>query len=110
MLYKVQAKIIKDKMKDYFEALTHGNIEMQKPDGSFIIKAMKDACMIDDETITWYEACYCCTPFQHERETVYDDYLYDFKTKLVYEVKDDIQGDSFWSYLEEVYYEEAYSY
>jgi hypothetical protein len=41
---------------------------------------------------------------------VYDTYLSDFETTLVYEVSDDIEGRLFWDYLEEVYYDEAYTF
>jgi hypothetical protein len=92
MLYKVKAKIHEDKMKAFFTALTDGSIESQKPDGPYILKAMQEALMADDKTLSWYESCYCATPLRHERETVYDTYLYDFAATLVYEVKDDIEG------------------
>jgi hypothetical protein len=110
MLYKVKAKIQPNKMKDFFAALTDGSIEAQQPDGVYILKAMKDAKMVEDETLAWYEACYCATPLRHERETVYDTYLTDFETTLVYEVKDDIRGKSFWTYLEDNYYDETYTF
>jgi len=110
MLYKVKAKIKPDKLKEFFAALTDGSIEAQQPDGSYILKAMKEAKLIAKDTLSWYEACYCATPLRHERETVYDKYLSDFKTTLVYEVSDDIKGDLFWDYLEEVYYDEAYTF
>ena len=110
MLYKVSAKIKKDNLKDFFEALSDGSIEAQQPDGKTILKAMKEAKMIAKDTLSWYEACYCATPLRHERETVYDKYLEDFHTTLVYEVSDDIEGDLFWDYLEEVYYDDIYTY
>ena len=110
MLYKVNAKMKKAKMKDFFAALIDGSIETQQPDGSTMLKAMKEARLVDENTIEWYEACYCPTPFKHERKTVYDKYLFAFETTLVYEVKDDIEGKSFWDYLEDAYYNETYSY
>jgi len=110
MLYKIKAKIDPETLKDFFTALTDGSIESQKPDGSYIVKAMKEAVMVDGRYIEWYEACYCATPLRHERETVYDKYLTDFSTKMVYEVKDDLTGGSFWNYMEEYYYDKAYSY
>ncbi len=55
--------------------------------------------MIDDENLAWYEVCYCATPLKHEKETVYDKYLYEMKTTLVEETKDDIVGESFWEYM-----------
>ena len=110
MLYKVKAKIKPDKLKDFFAALTDGSIEAKRPDGTTMLKAMKEAKMIAKDTLEWYEACYCATPLRHERETVYDTYLSGFETTLVYEVSDDIEGNLFWDYLEEVYYDEAYTF
>ena len=110
MLYKVQAKIHKNKMKAFFTALTDGSIASQKPDGSYIVTAMQQALMQNDDTLSWYEACYCETPFKHERATVYDTYLYNFTAIEVDGVKDDIEGRSFWEYLENNYYDKVYSY
>jgi len=110
MLYKVKAKLKKDNLKDFFSALVDGSIESLQPDGTTMLKAMKEALIVDENTIAWYEACYCPTPFKHERATVYDKYLYAFETTLVYEIKDDIEGKSFWDYLEDTYYNETYSY
>lgn len=110
MLYKIKAKIYEEKMSDFWSALNDGSIESKKPDGEFIVKAMKEALMTDDETLVWYEACYCDSPLKHERESVYDTYLYDFSTELKYEIKDDIRGKSFWAYLGDKFYDEAYSY
>jgi len=110
MLYKVKAKIKPETLKDFFKALLDSSIEAQKPDGSYILKAMKEAVMPDEQHISWYEACYCSTPLKHERETVYDKYLTDFETTMVYEVADDMVGKSFWTHMEENYYDEVYSY
>ena len=101
MLYKVEAKFHKEKMAEFFTALTDDSIFKQEPDGSTMVKAMQTAIMIEDNTLVWYEHCFCSTPLKHERETVYDKYFYDFKTILVDEVKDDIVGDYFWEYLKE---------
>lgn len=110
MLYKVKAKIDKLKMKDFFTALTDGSIAAQEPDGSYIINAMQKALMTDSETVEWYQTCQCATPLKHERETVYDKYLYDIETTPVSEVKDDIQGRSFWDCLEDRYYDDTYTF
>lgn len=110
MLYKIIAKIKKERMTEFWNALNDGRIESQKPDGPYMVKAMKDAVMTDDKTIVWYEACYCDTPLKHERETVYDHYLYDFSTEVKYEVENNIAGKSFWEYLAQKSYAETYSY
>ena len=102
MIYKVTARFHQEKLREFFTALTDGSIENQKPDGSTILKAMQEAIMIDDDTLSWYEHCYCATPLRHERETVYDKYLFEIKTLLVQERQDDIVGKSFWEYLEKL--------
>ncbi len=110
MLYKIKAKIYEEKMSDFWTALNDGSIESQKPDGLDIVKAMKGALMTDDGNLVWYEACYCDSPLKHERESVYNKYMYDFSTELKYEIKDDIRGRSFWKYLSERFYDEVYTY
>ena len=101
MLYKIKAKYNQELLSDFFTRLTDGTIEKQKPDGLEIIVSMKRAKIRGENTIEWYERCFCETPLNHERTTVYDTYFYDFETILVNEVKDDIVGDSFWNYMEQ---------
>ena len=110
MLYKIKAKIKPETLKDFFTVLTDGTVEALKPDGPAILTAMQEALMVDSKHIEWYEACYCTTPLRHEREAVYDKYLTDFKTTMVYEVEDDIEGVYFWEHMEKAYYDEAYSF
>ncbi|MET0070958.1 MAG: hypothetical protein ABW096_13050 [Candidatus Thiodiazotropha sp.] len=71
----------------------------QKPDGAEILSSMKRARITAPNTIEWFETCYCPTPLKHERETVYDNYLTDIETVLV-EERVEIEGDSFWSFME----------
>ena len=110
MLYKVKAKINKLKMKDFYAALTDGSIAAQEPDGPEIVNAMQKAVKTEDDTLEWYEVCQCATPLEHERDTVYDKYLYDMETILVYEIKDDIQGISFWDCLEDWHFDDTYTF
>jgi hypothetical protein len=107
MLYKVKAKIDKLKMKAFFTALTDGSIADQEPDGSYIVNAMQKARKTNDNTLEWYQTCHCDTALKHERETVYDKYLYDFEATLVDEEKDDIKGESFWDCLETWHFDES---
>lgn len=100
MLYKVKAKIDKLKMKDFFTALTDGSIAMQEPDGSYIVNAMQKAVKTDTNTLEWYQASHEDSSLQHERETVYEKYLYDIQTTPVDEEKKDLKGESFWDCLE----------
>ncbi|UPT78273.1 hypothetical protein MN086_03795 [Sulfurovum sp. XGS-02] len=110
MLYKVKAKIDKLKMKAFFTALTDGSIADVEPEGSYIVNAMQRALMTGPETLEWYQTCHCETPLKHEKETVYDRYLNDIETTLVYEEKNDIKGKPFWDYLEESFFDDSYSY
>jgi len=98
MIYKVQARYIEEKAGEFFQKLTNGTIAKQEPDGAEIVASMEQAKMTGEGMIEWYETCYCDTPLNHERETVYDLYLSDIATELV-ENKGEITGDSFWDYL-----------
>ena len=99
MNYKVKANLMPDKAAAFYEALTDGTVQNQRPDGDAIVSAMKDAKMTGPDTIEWYESCYCVSPLKHERETVYDKYFTDITTELV-EQFGDVEGESFWDYLQ----------
>jgi hypothetical protein len=99
MEYRVKAKPIQDKLSAFYKALTDGSIENQKPDGSEIVASMRRAKITSPGVIEWYETCYCQTPLQHERETVYDQYLTNIETVHAVE-SSEIDGESFWSILE----------
>lgn len=98
MLYKVKATFIEDKLAEFRAKLTDGSIEHQKPDGAEIVASMKRAVITGPGTIEWYETCYCPTPLQHERESVYDKYLEGISTELV-ETEGTVHGKSFWPYV-----------
>ena len=83
----------------FYEVLTNGTVQNQKPDGAAIVSAMKDAKITSANTIEWYETCYCVSPLKHERETVYDKYLTNISTERVDQFGD-INGESFWDYLQ----------
>ena len=99
MNYKVKVNLMPDKAAAFYEALTNGTVQNQKPDGAAIVSAMKDAKIASPNAIVWYEACYCGSPLKHERETVYDKYLTNISTELVDQFGD-IDGESFWDYLQ----------
>lgn len=99
MKYKVKAKPIQEKLSDFYKVLTDGSVENQRPDGSEIVASMRRARVTSPGVIEWYETCYCPTPLQHERETVYDQYLTDIETVPAAETSE-IAGESFWSVLE----------
>jgi hypothetical protein len=100
MLYRVESKFHNDLLKEFFSKLSDGTIENQKPDGSEIVASMKRAKIKDNLSLEWCEKCFCATPLKHERESIYDTYLYTFQSTLVDELKDDIEGNSFWEYME----------
>jgi hypothetical protein len=98
MIYKVIAEYQEDKLEEFFKRLTDGTIKNQQPDGAEIIASMKRAKITSPGTIEWYETCYCSTPLQHERETVYDQFLTEIKTQEMNNYKK-VEGKSFWNYL-----------
>ena len=83
MIYKVKAKFIKGKDKEFLMKLTNGTIENQRPDGSEIIASMNRATIDDEGNVNWTEMCFCPTPLYHERSTIYDKFFTDMKTQVV---------------------------
>ena len=80
MFYSIKAQYIEEKLGEFYQKLTDGTIENQKPDGQEIINSMKRAKITEANVIQWSEMCFCPTPLKHERETVYDNYLTDMET------------------------------
>ena len=81
MIYQVKAKFNYDKAQEFYRKLTEGIIEKQRPDGPEIVSSMNRATIDDNGDINWTELCYCKTPLQHERATVYDTFFTDLITK-----------------------------
>lgn len=98
MIYRVRAKYIKEKLSEFYMKLNNGTISRQKPDGPEMVASMKRAKIIHPGKIEWFETCFCPTPLQHERATVYDFFLSDITTELVDEYGQ-IKGESFWYYM-----------
>lgn len=98
MIYKVSARYKKEKAGEFFDKLTDGTVSSQKPDGQEIIASMQRAKIIKPGVIEWFEMCFCSSPLQHERATVYDHYLFDISTEFV-DNYGEVKGKSFWSYL-----------
>ena len=94
MIYKVQARFIDSKAKEFCKKLTDGTIEKQRPDGTEIIASMNRAKIDSNGLINWTETCYCPSPLMHERATVYDNYFNDIKTEII-EDHEDFEGNSF---------------
>ena len=101
MIYKVRAKIIEEKLGDFYEKLTDGTINSQRPDGEEMVSSMKRAVLTEPGFIEWFEMCFCPTPLQHERETQYDSYFSKIDTELV-DSYGKINGESFWSYMQSI--------
>ncbi len=98
MIYKVKAKYQDDKLREFFARLTDGSIASQKPDGGEIVASMKRAKITAPGQIEWYEMCFCPIPLQHEKATVYNNYLNDIETAAV-EDYGEVDGESFWAYI-----------
>ncbi len=98
MIYKVRAKIIEDKIGEFYKRLTDGAIADQRPDGDEILASMKRAVLTKPGVAELYETCFCPSPLYHERTTQYDFYFSDMTTE---EADDhgEVEGDSLWSYM-----------
>ncbi len=83
MIYSVKARYIEKKMGEFYQKLTDGTIQNQKPDWEEIVTAMKRAKITESNIIQWSEMCFCPTPLKHERETVYDHFLTDMDTEII---------------------------
>ena len=94
MMYKVQARFNKSKAKEFYQRLTDGSIEKQRPDGPEIVASMHRATMDPPGLVRWTELCYCPTPLKHERATVYDNYFTEMKTEVI-DNHQNFKGDSF---------------
>lgn len=82
-IYKVRAKFNFSKAKEFYEKLTDGTIQKQKPDGYEIVNAMNRATIDSDDYINWTELCYCPSPLYHERTTVYDHFFSEMEIESI---------------------------
>jgi hypothetical protein len=57
-----------------------GSIQRQKPDGEEICASMERARITGPGLVEWTELCFCPTPLQHERATVYDRFFTELST------------------------------
>jgi len=99
MNYSVKAKYIEEKMGEFYQKLTDGTIQNQKPDGQEIVNSMKRAKITAPKIIQWSEMCFCPTPLKHERETIYNHFLTDLETKTI-DDNVEFDGESFFDFLE----------
>ena len=83
MHYRVRAQLREETAGELGRLLRDGTIARQKPDGREIVESMERAVVTESGTIEWSQVCYCETPLQHERSTVYDRFFDHLKTEPV---------------------------
>jgi len=99
VFYSIKAQYIEEKMGEFYQKLTDGTIQNQKPDGQEIVNSMKRAKITAPKMIQWSEMCFCPTPLKHERETIYNHFLTDLETKTIDNYVE-FDGESFFDFLE----------
>ena len=99
MLYAVRAKYIPENLAELHGRLKDGSIKQQKPDGEEICESMVRARVTAPGIVQWTETCYCGTPLQNERQTVYDHYFTDLTTIEIAEPRE-FEGTSFMALME----------
>ncbi len=101
MHYTVTARFKRETAAEFYRRLTDGTIENQKPDGKEIVASMRRAKVDREGVVRWSEVCYCPTPLQHEKETVYDHFFEDIETN---EVEDyvEFEGEDFMQHLAQI--------
>ncbi len=99
MHYNVTGRIIPEAAAEFLRKLSDGTVESQKPDGKEIVASMNRAVIDDEGVVRWSEVCYCPTPLQHERATVYDRHFTDLETEDVEDYVE-FEGKPFMEYLE----------
>ena len=98
MIYKVTAEFIDSKAGEFYQKMTDGSIQNQKPDGPYIVDSLRKASIQESGLIIWSELCYCNTPLAHERSTVLDNYFIEITTEQIDDYEK-YKGSSFWDYL-----------
>jgi len=98
VIYSIKARYIEKKTVEFYQKLTDGTIQNQKPDGQEIINSMKRAKITEPNTIQWSEMCFCPTPLKHERETVYNHFLTDMETEIIDDYVE-YEGEFFMDFL-----------
>ncbi|MCH7562140.1 MAG: hypothetical protein IIC67_12430 [Thaumarchaeota archaeon] len=98
MIYSIKARYIEEKMGEFYQKLTDGTIQNQKPDGQEIVDSMKRAKITEPNVIQWSETCFCSPPLKHERETVYNYFLTNLKTDIIDEYVE-YDGEFFMDFL-----------
>jgi len=99
--YTITARFKRETAAEFHRRLIDGTIENQKPDGKEIVASMRRAKVDREGVVRWSEVCYCPTPLQHEKETVYDHFFEDIETN---EVEDyvEFEGEDFMQHLAQI--------
>jgi len=58
MIYKVRAIFIEERLVDFYEKLTNGTINSQRPDGEEMVRSMKRAKLTTTGVVEWFEMCF----------------------------------------------------
>ena len=98
MHYVVSARLKPGNADELLAKLTDGTIANQKPDGQEIVESMQRAKIGEDGLVHWSEVCYCPTPLQHERATVYDRHFAEFQAEPVEDYVE-FEGEPFMDHL-----------
>ena len=101
MHYNVKARFDESSAAEFFKKLIDGTIASQKPDGQEIIASMQRAKIDADGVVRWNELCYCNTPLEHERQTVYDHFFSEFEAKES-PSDENFEGQPFMEYLRQM--------
>ncbi|MCH7990240.1 MAG: hypothetical protein IID46_13955 [Planctomycetes bacterium] len=99
MHYTVTARFNSNTAAEFHRLLTDGTIENQKPDGKEIVASMKRAKIDESSIVRWSELCYCPTPLEHERATVYDRFFDDISAEEI-DGQREFEGEDFMGYLD----------
>jgi len=98
MQYAVTSRLIPATAAEFHRLLTDGTIESQKPDGKEIVASMNRAKIDEEGVVRWSEVCYCPTPLEHERATVYDRFFTDIEATDI-DGHMEFEGQHFMEYL-----------
>lgn len=101
MYYRVRARLRPGVAAELYRILADGSVARQRPDGAEIVASMRRAVWVGEE-VHWTETCYCPTPLQHERATVYDRFFTGMVAEAAPEgAQPPPEGVSFWERLRE---------
>jgi len=98
VIYSVKARYIEEKMGEFYQKLTDGTIQNQKPDGQEIFNSMNSARITETNVIQWSEMCFCSTPLKHEIATVYQHFLTNIETEVIDDYVE-YEGELFMDFL-----------